>query len=90
LEWNKDAFERGHYETAYHLLMAALHAAEDESDADQLDSVGTLAATQQVRLDALAPDHRLATAQAHGEYGVFSLAGQQAKMRARLIRRLPT
>ena len=31
LELNQAAFEQGRYETAYHLLMAALHAADDES-----------------------------------------------------------
>ena len=88
LEWNKSAFEQGRYETAYHLLMAALHAAEDESKADQLEVIARVAGEQQARLDTLIPDHRLATAQAHGDNGVFSLASQHAKMRAQLIRRL--
>ena len=89
LDWNKAQFEQGRYETAYHLLMAALHAADDESKADQLDMIGTLAATEQTRLDVLAPGHRLASAQAHSRQGVFSVAGQHATMRAELLRRLP-
>ena len=90
LDLNKSAFERGRYETAYHLLMAALHAAEDESRADQLEVIARLAEAQQTRLDAIAPDHRLATAQAHGRHGVFTVAGQHAEMRARLMRRMPS
>ena len=89
LDLNRDAFERGRYETAYHLLMAALHAADDESRDDQLDVIAKLATGQQSRLDALAPGHRLATAQAHSHHGVFSVAGQHAEMRAQLIRRVP-
>jgi hypothetical protein len=89
LELNEGAFARGRYEAAYNLLMAALHAAEDQSEADQLDVIATLATSQQTRLDAIAPDHRLATAQAHGPHGVFSVASQHAGMRAHLIRRMP-
>jgi hypothetical protein len=89
LELNQGAFEQGHYETAYHLLMAALHAADDESAPDLLEVIARLAAAQQARLDTLAPGHRLTTAKAHGSQGVYSLAGQHAHMRAELIRRLP-
>src|SRR5438094_323903 len=64
----------GHYEAAYHALMAALHCAEDAEHAARLAEVAALARSQQAGVDALSPPHRLSAHRAHGTRGVFEVA----------------
>jgi hypothetical protein len=88
LDANADAFAAGRYETAYHALMAALHAAQDRHEASRLDSLSSLALQQQEKLDAVAPAHRLSSAAAggHGHPGVYAQASRQAEVQASLAR----
>ena len=76
---NGAAFAGGRMEVAYHLLMAALHAAEDSRDGGQLAAVAAVARGQQRDLDASQPAHRLATRSAHGPRGVFETAAFMAE-----------
>jgi hypothetical protein len=43
---NREAFEAGNYNTAYHTLAAALHVASAHQDAEGLATVERLAAEQ--------------------------------------------
>jgi hypothetical protein len=79
LALNGSAFAGSHYEVAYHLLMSALHCAEDLGDMDRLAEVSALAGAQQRSLDQAAPGHRLATASARGARGVFAVAATTAE-----------
>lgn len=47
------------FETSYHALAAALHAAEGAGDAARIVALRSEAARQQAAVDARAPDHRL-------------------------------
>ena len=88
LDANASAFAAGHYETAYHALMAALHAAQDQHEPSRLERVSSLASQQQKFLDQTAPEHRLSTASAaeHGHPGVYAQASRQADAQASLAR----
>jgi len=55
------AFAAGHYEVAYHALMAALHCAEQAADTDRLEEVAQVARRHQQALDAQSPSHRLSS-----------------------------
>jgi hypothetical protein len=54
----------GNYETAYHLLMAALHEAEHRRDIAGLDRVAEVAKKQEERLEAIDPPHHLSSGSA--------------------------
>jgi hypothetical protein len=88
LDANASAFAAGHYDTAYHALMAALHAAQDQHEPSRLERVSSLAMQQQKFLDQTAPQHRLSTASAgeHGHPGVYAQASRQAETQASLAR----
>ena len=87
MQINGDSFAAGRYEVAYHALMAALHAAQDQGDPDLLRRVGLTAEQQQVRIDADSPTHRLASSEAHkhGAMGIFRMAARQASARATMV-----
>jgi hypothetical protein len=74
---NSEAFDAGHYEVAYHALMASLHAAQDAGDVEHLQAVERTAEQQQDRIDADAPKH--------GAMGIFQLAARQASARAAMV-----
>src|SRR5215212_9763844 len=61
VDLHEAAFQSGRYELGYHLLAAALHAAEDLDDMDLLAEVGKLAEERQTRIDRQRPDHRLSS-----------------------------
>src|SRR5262249_50758845 len=84
---NGEAFDAGHYEVAYHALMAALHAAQDASDMEHLRAVERAAELQQGRIDADAPSHRLSSHEAkkHGALGIYRMAARQASARASMV-----
>ena len=52
------------YESAYHLLVAGLHDAENRSDMVGVDRVAEVASEQERRLEALDPPHHLSSAAA--------------------------
>ena len=55
LELNRRAAERGDFEVAYHLLMAALHFADGEKDHGVLDELGRLGREQGEALERVRP-----------------------------------
>ena len=61
LELNRRAFDVGNFEIAYHVLAAALHAAED--DIDSIDAVSELAQAQAEAVDAR-QDHPMSSERA--------------------------
>jgi hypothetical protein len=75
LEWNRAAFSAGHFEVAYHFLMAALHCAEDARDTAGLVEVGRLCGEQLRLIDANAPGQRFSSqsAQSRGHPSVFDM-----------------
>jgi hypothetical protein len=84
---NGETFAAGHYEAAYHALMAALHVAEDAGDEPRLLEVARIAEEQRRHIDSLAPAHPLSSqvAKARGHEGVYALAVRQATVRARIV-----
>lgn len=90
LALSSEAEQAGNYQTAYHLLMAALHQADFESDLTWVQEVTDLAAEQEARLDALEPTHQLASAAAlkRGTQPVYrALQVHAVAIRARLSHR---
>lgn len=73
LKLNAEAVARGQYEVAYHLLMAALHVADDAKDLAALERVAQLAKEQGAALERLQPSHHLSRRQAQlrGQTAVF-------------------
>jgi hypothetical protein len=88
-EVNERAFAAGQYEVAYHALMAALHAAQDQRAADQLQRIAALAQAQQEKIDRSSPQHPLSSTRArdHGATGIFAMASRQAATQALMARR---
>jgi hypothetical protein len=60
-----EAIEAGRYELGYHVLAAALHAAEELDSLELLTEIGALAGERQRMLDDLQPEHRLSSNAAH-------------------------
>ena len=73
LELNARAAADGNYETAYHLLMAALHYVEHEENEGLLPALAAIAKKQGDEIEALVPAHHLSRrqAQARGQTAVF-------------------
>ena len=74
LELNARAAADGNYETAYHLLMAALHCVERAGDdVTPLDRLAAVANNQGAEIEALSPMHHLSRrhAEARGQTAVF-------------------
>jgi hypothetical protein len=61
IDLHEAAFQSGRYELGYHLLAAALHAAEDLDDLDLLSDLGKLAQEAQTEIDRQSPTHRLSS-----------------------------
>ena len=84
---NAEGFGSGHYEAAYHALMAALPLAKDLGDEARLLPVAQVAREQGRSIDSRAPSHRLSSqmAQSRAHESVFRLAVRQASLEARLL-----
>ncbi len=80
LDMSATAFAAGYFEVAYHLLMAALHCAQDARDAAGLAEVGRKARTCLAEIDSRFPSHSLSsrTAEAHGHRSVFEMGAVTA------------
>ena len=88
LSASRQAFAAGYYDTAYHALMAALHAAQDREDVGRLEEVANLASHHQVELNGRAPAHHLVTGfRGRARGGLFDMAAHQARTVADLIRK---
>ena len=64
LDMHQNAAEAGRPELGYHLLAAALHAAEELESLERLAQVRQLAEASQKELDATRPEHRLSSGSA--------------------------
>lgn len=81
---NREAFDAGHYNTAYHLLAAALH--EAEGMAPHFATVWHVAEEQLAGIDAAHPEYKHSTRSAatRRHLSVFALLAQQARARFRM------
>ena len=76
---NGIAFGERRYGMAYHLLMAALHCAEDAADEARLAEVATRFRDHRDRTDALVPPHKYSTGATHMGRSIFDLGASQAE-----------
>src|SRR5215218_1311433 len=72
MQMHEEAFAAGLFEVSYHLLAAALHAAEELNDTERLTRVETLATQRQAGIDRTQPQHKVSSASANGR-GNFAL-----------------
>jgi hypothetical protein len=66
MQMQEQAFEAGRFQVAYHLLAAALYAAEELNSIELLEELGALASNRQAELDRKEPAHPISSASAHG------------------------
>jgi hypothetical protein len=66
LQLHDDAFEAERYELSYHVLAAALHAAEELDSPELLKSLQKVAANRQSQIDELRPEHNISSEAAKG------------------------
>ena|SRR5579871_3235542 len=79
LAMNAAAAADGHFEVAYHLLMSALHCAEDARNPAWLSEVAARAREQRHVVDALSPPHRLSTVSSHAGVSIFETTARMAE-----------
>jgi hypothetical protein len=74
LALSEEAAAANLFEVAYHALMAALHAAERDSNTDGVDRISRTAASQERTIEAQRPPHPLSHAAAshRGTESVYS------------------
>jgi hypothetical protein len=87
LDMHEQAFRDGRFDLAYHLLAAALHAAEELNSIDLLSDISDLAAKSQKSIDELKPEHRLSSNSAHhrGNHAQYTaLVGIAAAAKGRI------
>jgi hypothetical protein len=72
MQIHEETFDAGLFEVSYHLLAAALHAAEEANDIERLTQVETLAKQRQAEIDRTQPQHKVSSASANGR-GNFAL-----------------
>jgi hypothetical protein len=65
MQMHQQSFREARFEVAYHLLAAALHAAEELSDLELLSRIADVAAKCQESIDRVKPQHRLSSKSAH-------------------------
>jgi hypothetical protein len=80
---NREAFDAGHYNTAYHTLAAALHEAQGQQAAQDLCRVQHVAEEQLAWIDQAAPayEHSTPSAASRGHTSIFALLAHQAHTR---------
>jgi hypothetical protein len=72
MQMHEETFDAGLLEVSYHLLAAALHAAEKVNDIERLGRLETLATQRQAEIDRTQPQHKVSSASANGR-GNFAL-----------------
>lgn len=85
---HQEAFAGGFYETAYHILAAALHRAQDLGSEDLLATVEQLALQDLDVIDQHAPIHILSSQQAslRATNPLYKMLANQAATRQKLLR----
>ncbi len=83
-----ETFAASHYNTAYHVLAAALHCADDEHNLQYLLDVSALAAQQLQWIDQYAPgyEHSTACAATRGHASIYSMLGKQAQAKIVMLK----
>ena len=76
----------GHYEAAYHALMAALHCAKDAGDAGRLGEVADRLRQYGRDVDAIDPPHKLSGERSRSGTGLFEIGAMHADAAAKLAR----
>jgi hypothetical protein len=61
LALHEEAFNAERFDVGYHVLAAALHAAEEIENLELLEEVGQLAQDRQKKIDGVKPQHRMST-----------------------------
>jgi hypothetical protein len=86
---NGEAFAAAHYNTAYHLLAAALHEAQQGRDASCFVAVQRAAEDQLAWIDEAIPayEHSTQSATTRGYTSIFVLLARQAYARRLLLER---
>ena len=87
LELNQRAAGQGQFEVAYHLLMAALHFADDARDVGALNEIARRGREQGQAVEQVKPSHTLsrAHAQLRGQTAIYdSFAAHVEAVRLRL------
>jgi hypothetical protein len=91
LDINKDAFEQGLYEVAYHTLAAALHCATQIRGQAPLIALEQRARQQKDWIDASAPEHPVSSQSAslHGHRSIYTSLLMQIQTKERVQRHPP-
>jgi hypothetical protein len=87
MQMQEQAFRDRRFEVSFHLLAAAVHAAEELKSVGLLKELGALASSRQEELDRKEPVHAISTAaaQARGNSALFAtLATTANATRARI------
>jgi hypothetical protein len=84
---NREAFDAGHYHTAYHTLPAALYEAQEQQAAQDLATIQRVAEEQLAWIDHTAPayEHSTPSAAARGHTSIFAMLARQAHARCLLL-----
>jgi len=84
---NRRAFAAGHYDAAYHVLMAALHCAQSLKDVESLGEVQRTAEEELAWIDKHRPEYEHSTRSAHqrGHTSIYLTLAHQAQSRGRII-----
>src|SRR5689334_7378202 len=87
LAWNARVFAAGHYSVAYHLLAAALEAAELQPLTERFEQIQERAREQQAEIDQVEPayQHSTESAQRRGHHGIFTMLAEQARGRGVIL-----
>jgi hypothetical protein len=72
MQMHEDTFAAGLFEVSYHLMAAALHAAEEVNNLDLITQVELQATQRQADIDRSQPHHKVSSASAAGR-GNFAL-----------------
>jgi hypothetical protein len=70
MSMNEAAFQKGHYETAYHLLVAAMHYAKDRRNLEGLKAIQQRAHEQRNWINTHAPENMLSTESVEKRHGI--------------------
>jgi hypothetical protein len=86
---NRTAFSGEEFDVAYHMLMAALHSAQQLESVEFLREVEELAVEQLTYIDKHQPgySHSTASASVRQQRSIFDTAAQQAKARILILER---
>jgi hypothetical protein len=87
IDASREAHARGQHAVAYHALAAAMHAADDQSNGDQLGEIEREANRQLGWIDEYAHDDRLSTrsASTRNHPGMYVLLARTASAHCQML-----